>query len=198
LFGSGLPAEAVRGAEWYKYEAGYPADAARRNTILVFARNVVSSMDYTPVTFTNHANAHLTTYGHELALSVVFESGIQHYADRVSGYTGLAAGPRMFLQQVPSTWDETRFVEGTPGEHVVLARRKGTTWYLAGIAGDTQARNLMLNLGFLGAGTYTAAVISDGSSDTTFSERSASVSATSPLAVSLRVRGGFVARITPG
>ena len=193
-----MSAEAVRGAEWYKYEAGYPADAARRNTILVFARNVVSSMDYTPVTFTNHANAHLTTYGHELALSVVFESGIQHFADRVSGYTGLAAGPRTFLQQVPSTWDETRFVEGTPGEHVVLARRKGTTWYLAGIAGDTQARNLMLNLGFLGAGTYTAAVISDGSSDTTFSERSASVNATSPLAVSLRARGGFVARITPG
>jgi alpha-glucosidase len=193
-----MTVEAVRGAEWYKYEAGYPADAARRNTILVFARNVVSSMDYTPVTFTNHANAHLTTYGHELALSVVFESGIQHFADRVSGYTSLAAGPRSFLQQVPSTWDETRFVEGTPGQHVVLARRKGTTWYLAGIAGDTQARNLMLNLGFLGAGTYTATIIADGSSDTTFSERSAQVGATSPLAVSLRARGGFVARITPG
>jgi len=192
-----MSAEAVRGAEWYKYEAGYPADAARRNTILVFARNVVSSMDYTPVTFTNHNNPHLTTYGHELALSVVFESGIQHFADRVSGYTGLATGPRTFLQQVPTTWDETRFVEGAPGEHVVLARRKGTAWYLAGIVGDSQARNLMVNLGFLGAGGYTAALIADGSSDTTFSESSAAVSAANPLAVSLRARGGFVARITP-
>jgi alpha-glucosidase len=193
-----MSAEAVRGAEWYKYESGYPADAARRNTILPFARNVISSMDYTPVTFTNHANPHLTTYGHELALSVVFESGIQHFADRVSGYTGLPAGPRTFLQRVPTTWDETRYVEGTPGQWIVLARRKGTSWYLAGIGGDTQARNLMVNLGFLGAGSYTAAVISDGSSDTTFSESSASVSAGTSLAVSLRARGGFVATITPG
>jgi hypothetical protein len=193
-----MSAEAVRGAEWYKYDGGYPADAARRNTILAFARNVVSSMDYTPVTFTNHANPHVTTYGHELALSVVFESGIQHFADRVSGYTGLPAGPRTFLQQVPTTWDETRFVEGAPGEHVVLARRKGTTWYLAGIAGDGQARNLMVNLGFLGAGTFSAAVIADGNSDTTFTERTEAVSAASALAISVRARGGFVVRITPG
>ncbi len=192
-----MTTEAVRGAEWYKYESGYPADAARRNTMLAFTRNVVASMDYTPVTFTNHNNPHLTTYGHELALSIVFESGIQHFADRVSGYTSLAAGPRTFLSQVPVTWDETRFVEGAPGEYIVVARRKGTTWYLAGIDGEAEARDLMLDLGFLGAGTFSAAVIADGNSDTTFSERTASVSAGAPFAISLRARGGFVATITP-
>lgn len=71
-----MSTESVRGAEWYKFDAGYAADAARRNTILVFTRNAVASMDFTPVVFTDAANPHLTSFGHELALSVVFESGI--------------------------------------------------------------------------------------------------------------------------
>jgi hypothetical protein len=192
-----MTAEAARGAEWYKYEAGYPADAARRNTIFPFTRNVMSSMDYTPVTFTNHNNAHLTTYGHELALSVVFESGIQHFADRPTGYNNLPAGPRTFLQQIPVTWDDTRYVQGTPGQLVVLARRKGTVWYLGGIAGDDQSRNLTVSLGFLGQGSFTAAVITDGASNTTFSERTETVTASASLAASMRARGGFVARLAP-
>jgi hypothetical protein len=193
-----MTAEAVRGAEWYKFDSSYAADQPVRNTILPFTRNVMASMDFTPVTFTNHTYPHLTTYAHELALSVVFESGLQHFADRVSGYTGLPTGPREFLQQVPSTWDDTRFVEGLPGEWVVLARRRDTTWYLGGIAGDNQARELSLSLAFLGAGSYDATVISDGNSDTSFSESSASLSAADSLSVSLRARGGFVARFTPG
>jgi alpha-glucosidase len=192
-----MTAEAARGSEWYKYEAGYPADAARRNTIFPFTRNAISSMDYTPVTFTNHANAHLTTYGHELALAVVFESGIQHFADRPRGYSGISTGARTFLQQVPVAWDDTRYVQGTPGQFVVLARRKGTVWYLAGIEGDNQARDLTINLGFLGAGSYTATVIADGTSNTTFGERSESVTASGSLAVSMRARGGFVVRLAP-
>ena len=192
-----MTAEAARGAEWYKYESGYPADAARRNTIFPFTRNAMASMDFTPVTFTNHTYAHLTTYGHELALSVVFESGIQHFADRPTGYSSLPAGPRTFLQQVPVTWDETRYVQGTPGQFVVLARRKGTVWYVAGIEGDNQARNLTINLGFLGTGSYNATVIADGTSNTTFSERTEAVTAAGSLAVALRARGGFVARLAP-
>jgi hypothetical protein len=192
-----MTAEAVRGAEMYKYDGGYPADQPRRNTIFPFTRNVLASMDYTPVTFTNHTYPHRTTYGHELALSVVFESGIQHFADRVTGSTSLAAGPRTFLQQIPTTWDDTRYLQGAPGQWVILARRKGTAWYVGGIAGDDQTRNASVPLAFLGTGTYQMTVISDGSSDTTFAERAASVTATDSLTVSVRARGGFVARLTP-
>jgi alpha-glucosidase len=56
-----MSTESVRGAEWYKFDAGYAADAARRNTILVFTRNAVGSMDFTPVTFTDAAHPHATT-----------------------------------------------------------------------------------------------------------------------------------------
>jgi hypothetical protein len=192
-----MTAEAVRGAEMYKYDGSYPTDQPRRNTIFPFTRNVIASMDYTPVTFTNHTYPHRTTYGHELALSVVFESAIQHFADRVTGYTGLSTGPRTFLQQIPTTWDDTRFLQGAPGQWVILARRKGTTWYLGGIAGDDQTRNVTIPLAFLGQGSHQMAVISDGTSDTTFAERSATVSSSDSLAVSIRARGGFVAKLTP-
>jgi hypothetical protein len=88
-------------------------------------------------------------------------------------------------------------VQGTPGDFVVLARRKGTVWYLAGIDGANQARNLTINLGFLGTGSYNATVIADGTSNTTFSERTETVTAAGSLSVSLRAQGGFVARLTP-
>ncbi|MEP6948990.1 MAG: glycoside hydrolase family 97 catalytic domain-containing protein, partial [Ginsengibacter sp.] len=68
--------EAVRGAEWYNNGPDFTMAAPGHNTILPFTRNVVGPMDYTPVTFTNSQYPHVTSYGHELALSVLFESGI--------------------------------------------------------------------------------------------------------------------------
>jgi hypothetical protein len=190
-----MSTESVRGAEMYKYDGGYAADAARRNTIVVFTRNAVGSMDYTPVTFTDAAHPHLTTFGHELALSVVFESGIQHFADRVEGYTALPAGPRAFLMAVPSTWDDTRYVQGAPGEYVVLARRKGERWYLGGFGGDADARELQVDLSWLGDGTFSASLITDGPNDHSFAESTRSVTRNDALPVSVRPRGGFVATL---
>lgn len=192
-----MTTESVRGAEMYKYDGGYAADAARRNTILVFTRNAVASMDFTPVTFTDAAHPHLTTFGHELALSIAFESGIQHFADRVAGYTALPPGPRAFLAAVPTTWDDTRYLEGAPGEYVVLARRKGERWYLGGIGGDATARELLLSLSFLGEGSFAATVMSDGPDDDSFAEATSSVTRSDALPVSLRARGGFVVTLTP-
>lgn len=193
-----VTAEAVRGAENYKYDTAFPAGVPQRNTILPFTRNMMASMDFTPVTFSDSAYPHVTTSAHELALSVVFESGWQHFADKVSAYTSLPAGPKAFLQQVPTTWDDTRYVQGTPGQLVVLARRKGTVWYVAGIAGDSQARNLTVPLTFLDSGSYTATQITDGSTDRTFSDATTrTVTAADSLTPSLRGNGGFVARLVP-
>jgi alpha-glucosidase len=192
-----MSTESVRGAEMYKYDGGYAADAARRNTILVFTRNAVASMDFTPVTFTDAANPHLTTFGHELALSIAFESGIQHFADRVAGYAALPAGPRAFLMSVPTTWDDTRYIQGAPGEYVVLARRKAQRWYLGGIGGDATVRDLQVNLGFLGEGSFTAAVIADGADARSFAETTTSVTRNDVLSVSMHARGGFVVTLTP-
>jgi hypothetical protein len=67
---------------------------------LPFTRNVVGAMDYTPVTFTNSQFPHITSYGHELALSVLFESGMQHFADRPEGYYTLPDAAKTFLKNV--------------------------------------------------------------------------------------------------
>src|ERR1043165_1505016 len=115
-----------------------------------FLRNVVGPMDYTPVTFTNKREAiRRTTFGHELALSVVFESGVFHFADNMKSYQALPDGPKNFLRQVPTAWDETRYVAGIPGKYVVVARRKRNDWYIAGINGQNTGQEISFDLSFL-------------------------------------------------
>ncbi len=138
--------EGVRGAEQYAFDAAYPQAAPWHNTILPFTRNVVGSMDYTPVTFGDQAYPHLTTDAHELALAVVFESGLQHFADSAASYRGQPAEIREFLAGVPAVWDETRFLAGRPGEYVVVARRHGDGWWVGGINGGDEARTVDLEL----------------------------------------------------
>ena len=191
-----ITAEANRGAENYIW---YAADGARfpwQNTMLPFTRNAVSSMDWTPVTFTNIANPHLTTYGHELALSVIFESGIQHFADRVAGYLdSIPASAQTFLKQVPVAWDDTKYVQGYPGSWVVLARRKGNDWYVAGIAGDT-ARAMTVKLSFLpnAPAAYQMTLIADGATAKTFSEIVDTVGSGDSITINVPLRGGWVAK----
>jgi len=173
-----------------------------QQTMLPFTRNAVASMDWTPVTFTNNTNSsssqkHLTTYGHELALSVIFESGVQHFADKVAGYTTptITTGVQTFLKQVPVAWDDTKYLQGYPGTWVALARRKGNDWYAAGIAGDT-AHIMTVKLSFLdNAPTlYRMNLITDGATATTFSESVDTVSSTDSLIISTPLRGGWVAK----
>ncbi|MBN1309605.1 MAG: glycoside hydrolase family 97 catalytic domain-containing protein [Chitinispirillaceae bacterium] len=192
-----ITAEANRGAENYIW---FPEDGDRfpwQNTILPFTRNAVGSMDWTPVTFTNVSNPHKTSYGHELALSVVFESGIQHFADRVSGYQTptITAEVQTFLKEVPVVWDDTKYMQGYPGSWVVIARRKGYDWYAAGIAGDT-ARTMAVKLSFLqdAPASYHLTLITDGSSEKTFSETTDTVGSADSLRINTLVRGGWVAK----
>ncbi|WPQ66180.1 glycoside hydrolase family 97 catalytic domain-containing protein [Chitinophaga sancti] len=105
-----ITTEAVYGAEWYNNGSTMTTKAAWHNTVLPFTRNVVGGMDYTPVTFTNSQHPHITTYAHELALAVAFESGLQHFADSPSGYLQLPLPAMKFLQEVPVAWDDTKLV----------------------------------------------------------------------------------------
>ena len=120
-------------------------------------RNVVGSMDYTPVVFESALATTGLPYAHSLALAVLFESGIQHFADRAdsvptAGYRAVfQAYPFVgdFLSTVPVAWDETRLVQGDIDSHVILARRRGADWYLAGIHAAEQSVEYTLRLGFL-------------------------------------------------
>ncbi len=137
--------EAVYGAEQYNNGGSMTNRGADHNTMLVFTRNVVGPMDYTPIAFTDSQHKHTTGNAHELALGIVFESTIQHMADRPSSFLAQPDKVKKYLSEVPTAWDETRFLAGDPNNFVVLARRKGDTWYIAGINGSAEERTFALD-----------------------------------------------------
>ena len=108
-------------------------------------------MDYTPCAFSDSQHPHITTHAHELALTVLFESGIQHIADRPESIMAQPAEVREFLSALPAAWDNTWLLDGYPGEFVVLAREKDGWLYIAGVNGTDSAGNISLGKVALGA-----------------------------------------------
>ena len=150
-----MSVEAVYGAEWYNNNATLTPKAAAHNATLPFTRNVVGPMDYTPCTFSDSQHPHITTHAHELALSVLFESPLLHWADKPESYLAQPRDVRDFMSALPTTWDETRLLGGYPGEWVVMVRRSGSTWYVTGINGKDTAQTLSFDTSILPKGRYT-------------------------------------------
>jgi len=188
----------VRGARWYT-DSTFDENAAVYNTIYPFTRNVIGSMDYTPMIFGNVPGQfeHLTTNPHELALSIVFESWVQHFVSTPAMIDAQPEFVKQFLQLVPTVWDETRFVDGFPGKFAVIARRRGPDWYVGAITADTLVSAVEVPLSFLGAGSYNVGLISDGEDYDQFASNSETLTTRDTMTVELAPRGGFVARFRP-
>jgi alpha-glucosidase len=154
-------------------------------------------MDYTPVTFSHVKNRHHTSFGHELALSVVFESGLQHLADSAQSYLSLPEDVRRFLAGVPAAWDETRLLDGEPGKHAVVARRLGRSWYVGGINGAPEVKKVAVPLDLLGNGTFDMLLIADGRTESTFLVTKRQRNGLDLQAVEMRPYGGFAMRLVP-
>ena len=182
-----MSTEGVYGAEWYNNVATFTAKAASHNATLPFTRNVIGPMDYTPCAFSDSQHPHITTHAHELALTVLFESALQHLADRPESLLAQPKEVKDFFGQLPTAWDETRYVSGYPGESVVLARRQGTTWYVAGINGTDSERTLAVPLGFVKGKNIT--LFADG--DPWMISRPGKL----PKQMTCKPRGGFVMKI---
>ena len=145
-----MTTEGVYGAEWYNNVATFTDKAACHNATLPFTRNVIGPMDYTPCTFSDSQHPHITTKAHELALTVLFESALQHLADRPESYMVQPQEVKDFFTNLPTVWDETHLLSGYPGESVVMARRNGKTWYIAGINGTNQEKELTIDKKMIG------------------------------------------------
>ncbi|SFQ98217.1 NPCBM-associated, NEW3 domain of alpha-galactosidase [Lentzea waywayandensis] len=153
-------------------------------TALPFTRNVVGGMDYTPGGF---HRARANTDGGELALSVLYESGVQNLAGRPDSYDARPLA-RWFLEQAPAAWDETRLLSGRPTESVVMARRSGDRWFVGGaVAGEAR----VLDLPALGAGRWLVEVVRDGAAGLVKETHVTSEKLTIPVARD----GGFVALV---
>jgi len=190
--------EAVRGGEHYSFESlpDFAQLSTYQNSVLPFTRNVIGSMDFTPVLFSKQRREHLTTNAHEAALGVVFESGIQHLADSVESYRAASADTRRYLSQLPAAWDETRLLSGYPGRDVVIARRARARWYVAGLNSADAAKTVQLDLRFLGK-SGAALVLEDGADRLAIQSRRAMIRpAVQP--VRMAPYGGFVMVIEMG
>lgn len=181
--------EAIRGFEMIKFSQGVADAAPAHMAVTPFTRNLFDPMDFTPTIFSNISGINRSTSnGYELALTVIFLSGWQHIVEVPDGMAAVPEYVRQILGEIPVLWDETRFIEGFPGQYAVIARRTGDTWYLAGINGQNQTRNITMNLDFVS--NKTGRIITDGQNNREFTTNQ--VNATTSTSVSMRPHGGFL------
>ena len=181
--------EGIRGAEYYVFY-GNPLSAAH-NVIQPFTRNVVGSMDYTPVTFS--APERETSDAHELALGIVYESGITHFADDPDQYRARPLAAR-FLAELAPTWHEVRLLDGHPDSHATIARRHDDRWFvgcIGAVPGDTV---VSFDPRALIDGPADVWIVRDGDAGLVEDHLS---DAAGVLDVPLSARGGFVAIVVP-
>lgn len=172
--------EAVHGAEQLNVTAA-------NVSVLPYTRNVVGSMDFTPMDF--QTGKIPVSDAAELALSVVYESGLQNFAGALDEYRKRPELEK-FLEEVPTVWDETRLVAGDPGKQTAIARRDGDRWFLGDVtAGEAHTEKVPLR--FLGHGTYTVDVVRDGPDGLV--RESHKVTAHDTLTVDVPADGGFAA-----
>ena len=145
-----LSTEAVLGNESYFYEPRYTQKAAELNTVLPFTRNAVGPMDLTPVAVSPKKYERTTTAPHELAASIIFTSGIIHYADKPEFFESLPPQALQIFHDAPARWDETRCLIGEPGQVAIFARRSGKSWFIAGINGTDKSLPVNLDLSAFG------------------------------------------------
>lgn len=174
--------EAVRGAE--------NGISSARSLMVPFARNVVGSMDWTPVTF-SRGNGN-SSKAHEVAMSIVYESGWQHLSDKPEAYAAEPNAER-FLQNLPAHWEETQFVSGTPASDIVLARRAGDRWYVGGMrAGSGEPLQLPLDQ-FGGRKLIVDLLTDDGANGSATVLTTSHVTKDQTLTIPTATNGGFAA-----
>lgn len=194
--------EGVLGAEYDKFPT--KRVTASHNVHLAYTRMLLGPMDYTPGGFRNGVPENYaptevmpstqTRRGQALAMYVVYDSPLQMVSDDPSAYRD--APGFEFLRAVPTAWDETRFVGGTPESYVALARRAASTWYV-GVMNNEEGRSVDLPLGFLPKGKFTARIWTDGAEPNMVETSSRTVDRDTLLKMDLKGSGGSVLVIEP-
>jgi alpha-glucosidase len=192
--------EGVKGLENCKWSADITPE---HDVTLPFTRMLAGPMDFTPGAMRNAQQENFAerftrpmsqgTRCHQAAMYVIYESPLQMLSDTPSNYLQEPEYTR-FIARIPTTWDASRVLEAAVGDYIVMARRKGDTWYVAAMT-DWEPRTFAIDLSFLGDGTWTLASLQDGinaarhACDYRLSQQD--VSAEDPLPIELAPGGGW-------
>jgi len=195
--------EGVKGLENMKWgtdnQPGYDVS-------IPFIRMMSGSMDYTPGGMRNATkeafrpvNSNPMTQGtrsHQLAMYTIFEAPLQMLSDNPSIYQREQESTN-FIAAIPTTFDATVALDGKVGDFVSIARKKGNTWY-AGAMTNWNARELTVDLSFLGEGNYKAVIFEDGinagKDATDYTTKTITVTAKDKLTIKMASGGGWAAR----
>ena len=128
-------------------------------TLHTFIRNTVGSMDFGGSTLNKYYDAsnkrathRVTSDVYALATAVLFQSAVQHFALAPNNLTDAPAWAIDFMKNVPTTWDEVKFIDGYPGKYAIIARRSGDHWFIVGVNADKQPLKTTLDLSLYGKG----------------------------------------------
>jgi hypothetical protein len=188
--------EAVRGMEFCTFEQPNADQEPVHATVLPFTRNAIGPMDFTPLMVGprlgpgDSGPRRRTSLAFEFALPVLFYSAVQHFGLEPDDLDRLPPGAIDFLRELPTVWDETRFLDGYPGKYAVLARRKGDRWYVAAINGQEAPQTVTIPADLAASWT----ILRDDGENRVVVEPWSATNADGALSLELPARGGAVLR----
>ena len=187
--------EAVLASENLHFGQGACDAEAHNATLHTFIRNTVGSMDFGGSTLNKFYNAdnkrgthRVTSDVYALATAVLFQSAVQHFALAPNNLTDAPSWAIDFMKQVPTTWDDVKFIDGYPGKYAIIARRAGDHWFIVGINADKEPLKANIDLSMYGKGAELM-VYSD---DAQLNGSVTTVKAKKQMTVTIPTNGGLV------
>jgi hypothetical protein len=185
-----LTTEAIKGEEFITFSQEAADLQPSHCTMIPFARNVFDPMDFTPMVLDSIPNIkRKTTPAFELALPVLFLSGIQHIAETPNGMAKMPTYVVDYLKDIPTNWDDSKFIEGFPGKYIVMARKKDNVWFIVGTNGENTTKEIEIDLSFVT--NKSGYIILENEKG--FEQQI--ISKTKKIKVTMKPYGGFVAKI---
>ena len=189
-----MTTEAVFGYEMITFGQQSANREPEHAVMSALVRNAFDPMDFTPMNLYKIPRIkRVTTAPFELATSVIYLSGIQHYAETPEGINHVPERVKEFLRTLPNTWDDVKFIDGYPGKLFVVARKAGNKWYIAGINGENIEKEIALDINFLKnkKGELIISGIADND-EPDFDIKRILIPASGKLNVTLKANDGFV------
>ncbi len=198
--------EGVKGMENCKWSADITPE---HDLILPFTRLVAGPMDFTPGALDNATEENFVprftqpmsqgTRCHQVAMYILYSSPLQMLSDTPSNYYRERETTE-FIARIPTTWDDSKVLHAGVGDYLVMARRKGNTWYLGAMT-DWSAREFEIDLSFLPQGSFDIDIMEDGiNADKMaqdYKKRTMQAGSLQKISINLAPGGGWAAILTP-